>query len=104
MVEVLSVFTEETNARANLLGNGCRGTQVMELLKNGNLFLHNFFSSDIDECLTSPCSTIGFCTNTPGSFSCQCSVGYTGNGFSCSGIYNYTELQHCIYNMRYDQV
>ena len=45
------------------------------------------FLSDIDECLTNPCSPNGACTNTKGSFSCQCNAGYSGNGFVCTSMY-----------------
>ncbi|XP_022856854.1 wall-associated receptor kinase 2-like isoform X1 [Olea europaea var. sylvestris] len=36
--------------------------------------------TDIDECENNPCDENGICTNTPGSFSCSCKHGYTGNG------------------------
>ncbi|CAB4007669.1 fibrillin-2-like isoform X48, partial [Paramuricea clavata] len=65
---------------------------------------------DINECLTNPCSPNGFsgngfncqninecvvssschtnadCTDTVGSFTCQCKSGYTGDGFACVDI------------------
>src|SRR5262245_33061927 len=39
---------------------------------------------DIDECAapTSPCAAHSACTNTPGSFSCACSTGFSGDGTS----------------------
>ena len=47
-------------------------------------------SLDINECnmTTIPCDTHAACTNTPGSYSCQCMTGYTGNGTSCDGNQN----------------
>ncbi|KAL2500470.1 Wall-associated receptor kinase 2 [Forsythia ovata] len=36
--------------------------------------------TDIDECKNNPCNENGICTNTPGSFSCSCKRGYTGDG------------------------
>lgn len=39
------------------------------------------FISDIDECLMFPCFHEGNCTNTDGSFTCNCSAGWTG--FQC---------------------
>ncbi|CAA3024223.1 Serine threonine kinase [Olea europaea subsp. europaea] len=36
--------------------------------------------TDIDECENNPCDENGICTNTPGSFTCSCKHGYTGNG------------------------
>ena len=41
---------------------------------------------DINECLSNPCSTNALCSNINGSFSCQCIVGYSGNGFVCQGV------------------
>jgi hypothetical protein len=47
---------------------------------------------DINECArqTAGCDPNAACTNTPGSFSCRCFDGYTGNGTSCAP--NSTEL------------
>jgi len=44
--------------------------------------------TDVDECVVNNggCSLNADCTNTPGSFICTCLGGYTGNGFTCSGI------------------
>jgi len=44
-----------------------------------------WFYPDIDECLSMPCDVEANCTNTNGSFSCMCNIGYAGNGFSCIG-------------------
>ena len=43
--------------------------------------------SDIDECAAEPpCHSNGMCTNTPGSYTCGCSDGYTGDGTTCTGM------------------
>ena len=48
---------------------------------------------DIDECeisaLGGMCSQV--CVNTPGSYECQCNIGYrlTSDGFTCEGINSY---------------
>ena len=44
--------------------------------------------SDTDECSSDVdnCHNDANCTNTPGSFTCTCREGYTGNGTSCLGI------------------
>ena len=43
----------------------------------------------MNECSTNNggCSANAVCTNTPGSFACDCNVGYTGDGFTCTGNY-----------------
>ncbi|CAH1238631.1 NOTCH2 [Branchiostoma lanceolatum] len=38
---------------------------------------------DVDECLSSPCDVNADCTNTFGSFTCQCHLGLSGDGFTC---------------------
>ena len=49
--------------------------------------------SDIDECSleTDDCSNLTHCINTDGSYLCECIVGFTGEGGSCTGnkLYHY---------------
>ena len=46
------------------------------------IFLH----ADIDECENeSTCSVNANCSNLPGSFVCECLLGFTGNGHNCTG-------------------
>jgi len=42
--------------------------------------------ADINECATNSagCSAEAICTNTVGSFTCNCPSGYTGDGFTCA--------------------
>ena len=41
---------------------------------------------NINECQRDvPCSQDAICTDTQGGFGCQCILGFTGDGFSCSG-------------------
>ena len=42
--------------------------------------------TDIDECVTDThsCDRNAMCTNTEGSFNCDCYPGFTGDGSSCS--------------------
>jgi hypothetical protein len=43
---------------------------------------------DIDECAdnaNNSCHKDANCQNTPGSFTCSCNNGFTGNGTSCAG-------------------
>ena len=49
-----------------------------------------FYSShllDVDECSrnTDNCHENADCLNNPGSYTCHCKPGFTGNGTSCSG-------------------
>jgi len=43
--------------------------------------------TDINECANNNgnCNSRAKCTNTPGSFTCTCLDGYSGNGITCSG-------------------
>ena len=43
---------------------------------------------DLDECSlgTHNCDSNAACTNTVGSFTCACNVGYTGPGTTCTGM------------------
>ncbi|XP_075486249.1 wall-associated receptor kinase 2-like isoform X2 [Primulina tabacum] len=36
--------------------------------------------TDINECDSNPCDEHGICTNSPGSFTCSCKKGFSGNG------------------------
>ena len=49
------------------------------------LFVQYSFISDIDECLSSPCTDHAVCTNTIGSFTCQCVTGFTDVNGQCQG-------------------
>ncbi|CAB4043900.1 latent-transforming growth factor beta-binding 4-like isoform X1, partial [Paramuricea clavata] len=40
----------------------------------------------INECNGDPCHANAQCTNTVGSFLCQCNLGYSGSGFLCTDI------------------
>jgi len=54
----------------------------------------SFLFSDIDECTTGSnnCAVgTATCTNIPGSFTCACNSGYSGNGVICTG----EELKKC---------
>ena len=58
------------------------------VLKNvtGFCFTSSLCIADINECQTlSPCSSDATCADVPGSFTCTCNVGFTGNGITCSG-------------------
>ena len=43
---------------------------------------------DINECLNSPCGRNASCIDNEGSFICQCNVGFSGDGFTCTGWKN----------------
>ena len=46
--------------------------------------------TDVDECATgiSNCAANATCTNTFGSFTCTCNLGYYGDGTICTGKCN----------------
>ena len=48
-----------------------------------------FIIADIDECSegSHTCDENANCTNTNGSFKCDCKVGFSGNGKTCEGTY-----------------
>jgi len=54
-------------------------------------------NADIDECATNNggCSALADCSDTPGSYTCTCKPGYTGDGVSCTGRQVKTHAQHC---------
>ena len=48
----------------------------------------NIHIADVNECASSSsnnCDANAACTNTPGSFTCACNSGFTGDGTSCTG-------------------
>jgi hypothetical protein len=40
-------------------------------------------SLDIDECANNPCNGNATCSDTPGSFTCACNAGFSGDGITC---------------------
>ena len=47
--------------------------------------MYILYSADIAECQAMPCDVNANCVNTPGSFTCTCKAGYSGDGFTCAG-------------------
>ena len=49
---------------------------------------NTFYSKDVDECSsgTFRCDDNANCTNTIGSFLCNCQSGYAGDGLTCEGL------------------
>ena len=41
-------------------------------------------STDIDECISSPCDVNANCKNENGSFTCSCEKGFSGDGVTCT--------------------
>ncbi len=69
---------------------GIRMTPIQEprsvLTENAQGTLVSFVA-DINECLanTNNCDGNATCSNTPGSFTCACNTGFTGDGTECTG-------------------
>ena len=63
------------------------------------------FLTDIDECATpdtNECDTNAECSNTEGSYTCSCRVGYTGDGKNCAGNEIYIFIIHQIFSLSRD--
>ena len=60
------------------------------------LAVNNGAGGDINECTdgTHDCDNNAICTDTNGSFSCDCSTGWEGTGTSCANINECTEGTH----------
>ena len=45
---------------------------------------------DVDECDldADDCHANATCNNTIGSYTCECNIGYTGDGYNCTGKSN----------------
>ena len=64
-----------------------------------------FGFTDINECLEAEnesvtCHSNAHCNNTPGSFICDCMMGYEGDGIDCRGEINYQSVHNVQYNYR----
>ena len=57
---------------------------------------------DVDECSneTFPCGDNAHCTDSDGSFECNCLTGFQGDGFNCTGMY-FTYLYRSIRRILY---
>ena len=44
------------------------------------------FLLEIDECLNDPCDSNATCSNTAGSYICECNTGFSGSGFNCTSM------------------
>ena len=51
----------------------------------------SFPSLDIDECSinTDDCDPDATCTDNPGGYDCNCNLGYAGDGFTCTGTFQF---------------
>ena len=63
---------------------------------NGCLF---FFFTDINECEQGKnlCHINALCTNTLGSYVCQCKPGFSGDGRTCEGMPTFISLKMAVF-------
>ena len=52
-----------------------------------HILLYGLKTADVNECTRGmdSCHSHATCHNTPGSYTCTCNTGFTGNGISCTG-------------------
>ena len=75
-----------------LAGTGCVHIHSTQPSKCGSLYkliIQSPVPTDIDECEQDihDCHTNAVCINNVGSFTCQCSDGFQGNGRNCTGLF-----------------
>lgn len=60
---------------------------IMLLIVNSVITVIIFFLPDVNECSlkTDRCLKLANCVNTKGGYQCNCVVGFTGDGFNCTG-------------------
>ena len=80
------------NAYETVLNLNCVTTMQYLLIFNVNKHyfdnqINDLLLPDIDECSSGnhSCSANANCTNSFGSYECECFDGFTGDGFNCSG-------------------
>lgn len=66
----------------------CTPPPTESCFNTNSYYFKNEHILDNDECASSPCDVNARCTNTPGSFTCKCNSGYSGDGFNCVGMQN----------------
>ena len=69
-------------------------TPLTTNLCHGRNLSENFFISDINECALGMdnCDRNADCTDTEGSFTCTCELGYTGDGTTCSKLVCFLDI------------
>ena len=75
------------------------GVMVSSHLRNISTFtVHIHCPPDIDECRANTSSCQQVCVNTPGSYTCQCRVGFSLNtdGTTCAGMFSLRPICTCI--------
>ena len=85
---VVPTLMVATDVNATLASPGMALIAQVGLNLHCELSVITFFLADIDECKDSTqnnCSSNANCTDRIGSYDCICSVGYTGDGYSCDG-------------------
>ena len=69
------VFDWNMRVYFKLLASRCRSIRTY----------YSTLFADTNECKYIPCHSKAMCTDTVGSFTCSCNLGYAGDGFICEG-------------------
>ena len=80
-VKILKIIDRQFSLAYNLLKfNNCCCRNIISNLKIVSQL-------DVDECHdgTDSCHATANCSNTVGSYSCNCDIGFTGDGITCTG-------------------
>ena len=67
-------------------GNGENGCSCLEGFNQTEAYDGSITCVDIDECAEDPCHTNANCSNNRGSYSCQCKIGFRGDGAQCKDV------------------
>ena len=82
-----SLMIMQYHGMANFCLNFSKNSFLEQLYHKAKLFIILMNFSDLDECdfNASTCHSNARCSNTIGSYHCNCDTGFIGDGFNCTG-------------------